>query len=277
MGLRINTNIQSIAAQRSLYEVRETQGEALEKLASGQRINRASDDAAGLAISEKLKANIRGTLQAKRNAADGISLIQTAEGGMEEVSNILIRLRELSVQAASDTIGEKERAFADLEFQQLSNEIDRIAGSTVFNGRNLLMGDGDELEFQVGIQNDKFNDRISYDPKSSDSRADTLGIKGMSITQKGQAQDNLGTIDLALDTINANRANLGALQNRLHSTISNLDISAENSSAANSRIRDTDVAEVSAKLASANIMSAANTSVLAQTNSTPASALKLVG
>jgi flagellin len=277
MGLRINTNIQSIAAQRSLSKVREDQGEALEQLASGQRINRASDDAAGLAISEKLKSNVRGTLQAKRNAADGISMIQTAEGGMEEVSNILIRLRELSVQAASDTVGDKERKFADLEFQQLSSEIDRIAGSTVFNGRNLLSGEGDELEFQVGILNDKFNDRISYDPKSSNATADSLGVKGMTIGEKGNAQENLGALDLALDAINANRANLGAIQNRLQSTMSNLDIFAENALAANSRIRDTDVAEVSAKLASSNILSAANTSVLAQANSTPASALKLVG
>ncbi len=277
MGLRINTNIQSIAAQRSLSKIREEQSESLEQLASGQRINRASDDVAGLAISEKLKANIRGTLQAKRNAQDGVSLIQTAEGGMGEVSNILIRLRELSVQAASDTIGDKERSFADLEFQQLSNEIDRIAGSTSFNGRHLLTGEGDQLEFQVGIMNDDFNDRIAYDPETSKATAGALGVKGLSIAEKGNAQDNLETIDLAIDAVNANRANLGALQNRLQSTVSNLDISVENSSAANSRIRDTDIAEVSAKLASSNIMSAASTSVLSQANSAPVSALKLIG
>lgn len=277
MGLRINTNIQSLTAQRSLAKVNMEQGQSLEKLASGQRINKASDDAAGLAISEKLKANIRGTLQAKRNAQDGISLIQTAEGGLEEVSNILIRLRELSVQSASDTIGDKERKFADLEFQQLSSEIDRIAGSTRFNGLNLLQGEGDQLDFQVGVLNDEFNDRISYDPSTANATADSLGVKGLRIDEKGEAQGNLDRLDLALDSVNANRANLGALQNRLSSTISNLEISAENSSAANSRIRDTDVAEVSAKLASANIMSAANTSVLAQANSSTAGALKLVG
>lgn len=276
MGLRINTNVESLAAQRSLGKVRAEQGASLEKLASGLRINKASDDAAGLAISEKLKANIRGTLQAKRNAQDGISMIQTAEGGLEETTNILIRLRELSIQAASDTIGEKERKFADLEFQQLSSEIDRIAGSTVFNGRKLLMGEGDNLDFQVGVLNDEFNDRISYNPADSGATTDELGVNGLSIAEKNDAQNNLEKIDLAIDAINANRANLGAIQNRLTSTISNLGISVENASAANSRIRDTDIAETSAKLASSNIMSAANTSVLSQANSASASALKLI-
>jgi flagellin len=277
MGLRINTNIESLAAQRSLSKVRSEQGSSLEKLASGLRINRASDDAAGLAISEKLKANIRGTLQAKRNAQDGISMIQTAEGGLEETTNILIRLRELSVQAASDTLGEKERKFADLEFQQLSSEIDRIAGSTVFNGRKLLMGEGDQLDFQVGVLNDEFNDRISYNPADSVATTSELGVNGLNISEKSDAQTNLEKFDVAIDAINANRANLGALQNRLTSTVSNLDISVENASAANSRIRDTDIAETSAKLASSNIMSAAGTSVLSQANSASAAALKLIG
>ncbi len=277
MGLRIATNVQSIGAQRSLSNIKSEQDRSLEKLSSGLRINRASDDAAGLAISEKMKATIRGTQQASRNAQDGISMIQVAEGGLGEVSSILIRLRELSVQAANDTLGSNERKFTNLEYQQLSSEIDRIAGSTTFNGRALLKGEGDQLEFQVGASNDKFNDRIGYNPGDANITTDALGLKGSSIEEKDKAQSNLSAIDLALDAVNGNRANLGALQNRLQSTVSNLDVGTENMSAANSRIRDTDIAVESAQLARSNILSAASTSVLAQANSNSAGALKLIG
>ncbi|WP_417337093.1 flagellin [Halobacteriovorax marinus] len=277
MGLRINTNVQSLAAQRSLGNVKEEQGANLEKMASGSRINKASDDAAGLAISEKLKANIRGSQQAKRNAGDGISMIQTAEGGLNEVSNILVRLRELSVQAASDTVGDQERQFSDLEFQNLVQEVDRIAGSTKFNGRDLLTGEGETADFQVGIMNDDFNDRISYRPQDSAATADSIGIAGLSVGSKEGAQENLENIDAALNKINGNRANLGALQNRLQSTISNLDVKTENLSSANSRIRDTDIAQTSSELTKANILTSASTSVLAQANSSQNAALKLVG
>ncbi len=277
MGLRINTNVQSLSAQRSLGNVKKSQGDNLEKMASGSRINKASDDAAGLAISEKLKANIRGSQQAKRNAGDGISMIQTAEGGLNEVSNILVRLRELSVQAASDTIGDSEREFSDLEFQNLVQEVDRIAGSTEFNGRSLLNGEGDTADFQVGIMNDDFNDRISYRPQDSAATADAIGVGGLSVASKDGAQENLENIDSAINKINGNRANLGALQNRLQSTISNLDVKTENLSAANSRIRDTDVAQTSSELTKANILTSASTSVLAQANSSQNAALKLIG
>ncbi|ATH06457.1 flagellin [Halobacteriovorax marinus] len=277
MGLRINTNVQSLAAQRSLGNVKEEQGTNLEKMASGSRINKASDDAAGLAISEKLKANIRGSQQAKRNAGDGISMIQTAEGGLNEVSNILVRLRELSVQAASDTVGDQERQFSDLEFQNLVQEVDRIAGSTKFNGRDLLTGEGETADFQVGIMNDDFNDRISYRPQDSAATTDAIGIAGLSVGSKEGAQENLENIDAALNKINGNRASLGALQNRLQSTISNLDVKTENLSSANSRIRDTDIAQTSSELTKANILTSASTSVLAQANSSQNAALKLVG
>lgn len=277
MGLRINTNVQSLAAQRSLGKVKAEQGQNLEKLASGSRINKASDDAAGLAISEKLKANIRGSQQAKRNAGDGISMVQTAEGGLNEVSNILVRLRELSVQAASDTIGDAERKFSDMEFQNLVQEVDRIAGSTKFNGRELLTGEGDTADFQVGIMNDDFNDRISYEPQNSAAGTDAIGIDGLTVASKDDAQSNLENIDGAINKINENRASLGALQNRLQSTISNLDVKTENLSAANSRIRDTDVAEASSQLTRANILTSSSTSVLAQANSSQNAALKLIG
>ena len=277
MGLRINTNISSVQALKSLSEVTDDQNKAVQRLSSGKRINHAADDAAGLAISDKLQAEIRGTLQAKRNAQDGISMIQVAEGGMQEISNILVRLRELSVQSASDTLGERERTFTDLEFQALSLEVDRIAKSTQFNGRSLLDGSVDDaLDFQIGNRNDDFNDRISFAPDKSVATLEHLGVEGLAITEKGEAQENLAKIDEAIETISANRANLGSLQSRLESTVNNLETFQESSMAANSRIRDADIAVESANLARANILSAANTSILAQANSSPATALKLV-
>ncbi len=277
MGLRISTNTQSLRAQNAMSKVETQKSDSLAKLSSGTRINKAGDDAAGLAISEKLKANIRGTQQATRNAGDGISMIQTAEGGLNEVSNVLIRLRELSVQAASDTIGDQERKFADLEFQHLSQEVERIATSTQFNGKDLLSGQGDAMDFQIGIMNDPKNDRLSYKPQDSSARVADLGIEGLGVQTKENAQENLEKIDMAINGVNGNRASLGALQNRLQSTISNLEVRTENLAAANSRIRDTDVAAESAELAKANILSAASTSVLAQANNSGSAALKLIG
>jgi flagellin len=262
---------------RSLSKVTQDQDQAVERLSSGNRINKAADDAAGLAISEKLKAEIRGTLQAKRNAEDGISMIQVAEGGMDEISNILVRLRELSIQSSSDTLGAKERNFADLEFQELTKEVDRIAQSTSFNGLFLLDGSVDgSLDFQIGIRNDEFNDRISFEPEKSNVTGENLGITSLSVAEKSDAQSNLQVIDDAIEMISGNRANLGALQSRLESTINNLEVFRESSEAAKSRVRDADIATESANLARANILSAANTSILAQANSSPATALKLV-
>lgn len=277
MGMRINTNVQSLAAQRSLGTVKRAQNTSLEKLASGNRINKAGDDAAGLAISEKLKANIRGTQQATRNAGDGISMVQTAEGGLNEVSNILVRLRELSVQAASDTVGDTERKFTDLEFQNLSSEVERIAESTKFNGKNLLNGSGDQMDFQIGINNQEGLDRISYNPADTSAKVDDIGLGGLSVASKEGAQGNLDVLDTAIEKISGNRANLGALQNRLQSTISNLEVSTENLSAANSRIRDTDIASESAEMARTNILSNSATAVLAQANQSNQGALRLVG
>ncbi len=276
MGLRIGTNLQSISAQRNLGKVRNEQAQAMEKLSSGSRINKAGDDAAGLAISEKLKAEIRGTRQAERNAGDGISLVQTAEGGLNEVSNILIRLRELSVQSASDTLGQSERGFADLEFQQLTQEIERISTSTKFNGKSLLDGQGDTYDFQIGSHNNAQQDRLSYVASDTDASTNTLGVDGIGITTKEDSQNNLDLIDVAINKVNGNRANLGAMQNRLASTINNLQVKSENLSAANSRIRDTDIAVQSASMAKANILSQAGTSVLAQANQSGSLALRLI-
>lgn len=277
MGFRIATNVQSISAQRTLTNTREAQNRSLEKLSAGERIVRAGDDAAGLAISEKLKAEIRSIRQANRNANDGISLIQTAEGGLNEIQNILIRLRELSMQAATDTVGDVERSFTDKEVQNLVSELDRISQVTTFNGRNLLNGSGELLEFQVGTHNKAEQDRLVFDTAKADATAVKLGLTGLNVGTKVDAQENLSKLDNAIQMVNNNRADFGALQNRLQSTINNLMIADENLSAANSRVRDVDVANESSELTKRNILAQAGTAMLAQANSNSTLALKLLG
>lgn len=277
MGMRINTNMASITAQRNLSVTNRQLGDSFRKLSSGERITRASDDAAGLAISERLKAQIRGNKQANRNANDAISLVQTAEGGLNEISNIIIRLRELSVQAASDTVGDTERGFTDIEFQQLKDEIQRIAQSVEFNGTNLLDGSAPVLEFQIGIHNDPFQDRLRYDGSKADATLASLGLAMESISTREGAQASLERLDNALVQVNGARAEFGALQNRLTSVVNNLEISEENLSAANSRIRDVDVAAETATLARNSILAQAGTAVLAQANQSGNQALSLIG
>ncbi|PIP93267.1 MAG: flagellin FliC [Bdellovibrio sp. CG12_big_fil_rev_8_21_14_0_65_39_13] len=277
MGLRINTNVTSLSAQRTLGVNNADQAKSLNKLSSGTRIVRSADDAAGLAISEKLRAQIRGTNQAERNANDGISMIQTAEGGLNEVSNILVRLRELAVQSASDTVGDSERAFTDLEYQNLKQEVDRISQVTEFNGKKLLNGAGETYDFQIGINNDAFQDRISFNTEMLNSTLSSLGVDGVAVNSKEGAQESLNMLDDAIQKVSGQRAELGAKQNRLTSTIQNLQISSENLSAANSRIRDTDYAAETAQNARLNILNAAGTSVLAQSNAQGQGALKLIG
>lgn len=276
MGLRINTNTSSIAAQRALGITKNNLDNNLRKLSSGERITRAGDDAAGLAISEKLKGHIRGLRQAKRNSDDGVALIQTAEGGLNEISNIIIRLRELSIQAASDTVGDTERGFSNIEFQNLLEEVQRISQGSEFNGRKLLDGSGGVVEIQVGIHNDPTNDRIKYDSTTTDASLEALGLIGEGIANKEGAQLSLAKLDDALTRINGTRANLGALQNRLQSASNTIAITEENFSAANSRIRDVDVASETADMAKNNILSQAGVSVLAQANQSPNFALKLL-
>ncbi|MFZ9594940.1 MAG: flagellin [Bdellovibrionia bacterium] len=277
MGLRINSNIQSMTAHRNMVTNLDSQKAVFEQLSSGSRINRSADDAAGLAISEKLKSQIRSIRQASRNANDGVSLLQVAEGAMNEVSNILVRLRELSIQGASDTIGDTERGFINKEVTQLKSEIDRIISTTEFNGMKLLDGKSPPLEFQVGTQNNPLLDRFLYDAPGLGLSSSILGIDGLSTETKMNSQQNIDMLDSAIEHLNSNRANLGALQNRLQSTINNLSVSKENLEAANSRIRDTDFAEASSELVKRNILAQANTSVLAQANSVPQLALKLLG
>ncbi len=277
MGLRINTNVQALSAQRSLGLNYQAQNRSLERLSSGTRINRAGDDAAGLAISEKLKANIRSLKQAGRNANDGISLIQTAEGAMSEVSNIMIRLRELSIQGSSDTIGDTERGFIDKEVQKLKEEITRIANTTEFNGRHLLDGTENELEIQVGIKNNPEMDRFHISTTALKSTLESFGMNGISTMTKEGSQQNLAVLDAAINHLNENRSTLGAFQNRLNSTINNIQVYTENLSAANSRIRDTDMAEETSEMTKNNILTQAGVAMLGQANQSPMSALKLLG
>lgn len=276
MGLRINTNIASINAQKNLRSSKMGLDTSLERLSSGLRINRAGDDAAGLAISENLKAQVRGLKQASRNAQDGVSLVQVAEGSLNEISSILIRLRELSVQAASDTIGPVERQFLNVEYDQLVSEVDRIADGTEFNGTPLISGTGSILDFQVGTRNDPNIDRLSFDSSKADANSAALGINLTSVADKASAQNSLSAIDSAIVSVSAMRADFGAIQNRLQSTISNLGVSVENMAAANSRIRDVDVAEETAELTKNNILLQAGSSVLAQANQSSQVALGLL-
>lgn len=277
MGLRIGTNVAALNAQKNLYMTQIGANRSMARLASGFRINQAADDAAGLAISENLKGQIRGMRQANRNANDGISLVQVAEGSLNEVSNMLIRLRELGVQASSDTIGETERKFLDVEYQQLKSEIQRVTESTVYNGYELLNGTGGNIDIQVGVNNDPFRDRISFNAGAANATVDSLGLTAEAVDTKESAQLSLDVIDQALTSVNAIRANFGALQNRLVSTSNNLLIADENLSAANSRIRDTDVAAETSEMTRNNILLQAGVSVLGQANQSQQLALKLLG
>ncbi len=306
MGLRIQTNVQSLTSQRSLNSATEANNQSMEKLSSGYRINKASDDAAGLAISEKLKADIRGMQMAKRNASDGVSLVQTAEGGLNEVGNILTRLRELAVQGASDTIGDNERGFLNKEFGALKEEVTRISKSTEYNGTLLLVGDQSNveeslknrsnaypLEIQVGKNFFEDTDGQGVDKAVNVIRIDlqeinaTVGEAGLNLGQSAEegasvqnklnAQSSLSVIDSAINKVSGYRANLGSIQSRLGSTINNLSIQTETANSANSRIRDTDFAEETAKMTQTNILKQAGVSVLSQANQSPQSALRLLG
>lgn len=274
MGLRIATNMASISAQRVLAKQQKRAEHAAAALSSGSRIVNASDDAAGLAISESLRGQIRGIAQARNNAFNAGSAIQVSEGGLNEVSNILIRLRELGVQAASDHIGDREREFLNLEAKELTSELDRIAKTTRFGDKKLLDGSGGEMVFQVGPFAGEEN-TIKYS-LSSDSTASTLGVDSLDVGDKENARDSLQLVDDALVKVSSMRANFGSIQSRLDSTVSNLDIQYENLSAAKSRITDTDIARETSEMTSANILQSAAVSVLAQANQLPQVALKLI-
>jgi len=278
MGLRINTNMGAMIANRALSNTTDEQKKSYSRLSSGQRITQAGDDAAGLSISENLRAQIRSMGQAERNANDGISFAQVAEGGLSEIGNIMVRLRELAIQASSDTVGDKERGYINLEAQSLTKEVDRIANVTNFNGTQLLNGQADkgELQFQVGVRSDS-HDRIVFDTKENDVRAGTLGIDSLNYKNADDARDAIDKVDQAMSRVSESRARLGAIQNKLQSTVNNLGVTKENLSEARSRIADTDVAAETSDLVRKNILQQAGVAVLAQANQTPQAALKLLG
>lgn len=277
MGFRVSTNIASVNAQRNLSDSQAKIGSSMAQLASGSRINKAADDAAGLAISESLKSQIRSTRQSNRNAQDGVSMVQTAEGGLNEISSIITRLRELGIQAASDTVGDTERGFVNKEVQQLKSEIQRIAQVTKWGKTGLLDGSTPAFDFQIGINNDDFADRITFQGSENTATLDSLGLAGVDYTSKEGAQGALAMLDTAQTNVNGMRSNLGALQNRLTSTITNLGVTEENLSAANSRIRDTDVASATAEMTKNTILLQSATATLAQANQKDQMALKLIG
>lgn len=274
MAMSIRTNVSSLNAQRNLYNTQMQLDSSLSKLSSGYRITKAGDDAAGLGISVNLEAQIRSYNQGVRNANDGISLIQTAEASMNEQSNILSRLRELAMQSASDGIGNTERGYIQSEVTEQVNEIERVAQATEFNGQKLLDGSAATLDFQVGIRNVAANDRISV--TTVDATSATLGVAGLDLSTKAGAQAALATLDTALQTLSTARATMGAAGNRFNSAVASIQAASESLSAANSRIRDVDVAEETSRMARSQVLMQAGVSVLAQANQMPQIALKLL-
>jgi len=294
MGLRIKSNVTSLVAQRQLAKSQDEMTNSLEKLSSGLRINKSADDAAGLAVSETMRAKVRGLAQAKRNANDGISFLQVAEGGLSELSNTMIRMRELTTQAASDTIGSKEREYLSREFEQLGQEMGRIKNETEFNGIRVFNTEGisDEgLGIQVGVSyrgegsqatEDSDVVRIKLD-QLDDLNTKVAALDSFKITGEtggelngGDTNEIFSGIDDAMGSVTNFRASLGAMQSRMNSTITSIDVSTENLNAAQSRIRDVDYAEETAKLTQSRILSQAGTAVLSQANQVPEQALQLL-
>jgi flagellin len=278
MSLSLRTNVASLNAQRNLYNSQSTVNDSMARLSSGLRITKAGDDAAGLAISVKLEAQIKSYNQAARNANDGLSMIQTAEAALNTSSNILTRLRELAMQSASDGIGNSERGYINTEASQLVSEIARNAASTKYNGTNLLdKSAGSTLEFQVGIGSDAVNDRITVDMTQIDATTTGLSIGSLDLSSKTNAQNALDTLDTAIGKLSDARSRLGAAGNRFSNAIQNIQTFAESLSAADSRIRDVDVAEETSNMSKSQILMQAGISVLAQANQQPQMALKLLG
>lgn len=275
MGLRVNTNTASINAQRNLASVTDRLSTNFRRLSTGLRISTAADDAAGLAISERLRSQVRSLDQAKRNANDGISLVQTAEGALNEVNSVLTRLRELSIQSANGSVSNQDKDTLNEEFTSLVDEIDRIAQSTEFNGINLLDGSSASVSFQVGYGTTAGVDTLDVTLQAADETA--LGLDSLDISSTGNTSTAIAAIDTAINTVSSLRGSLGAAQNRLGSTINNLAIQTENLSAAESRIRDVDVAYETAQLTRNSILQQASISVLAQANAQPQAALALLG
>jgi len=276
MALTIMTNELALASQRNLSNTDLRLGNAIQHLASGSRIVRAGDDPAGLAISDNMNAVIRSMGQAMRNAQDGISLIQVFEGGTTEISNMLVRIRELSIQSSSDTVGDRERRMINNEIQELKAEVTRSAKTTNYAGKDLLAGEHIHLEFQIGPNNDSEKDRIIFDPGLANLTSEGLGIDTLDVSSKESSQAGLQSIDSALNQVNELRARIGASQNRLQTTINSQSVYIENLSAAKSRVKDADMAVETTNLSRENILRQAGVAVLTQANETPKLALQLL-
>ena len=274
MGLRINTNVASLSAQRNLSKASVSLGRNFEHLSTGKRIARASDDAAGLAISTRLSAQVRSLQQASRNANDGISMVQTAEGSLGEIANVLSRARELAVQSANGTLSATDKDGLQQEFSNLLNQVNQISSSTSFNGISLLDGSTPTIALQIGAGTTGGTDTLTVSLTSSTATA--LSINALNIGSTGNATAAITALDTAIDTISASRSALGAVQNTLSGTISAIDNRSENLAGANSRIVDVDVAAETAELTKNNILQQAALAVLAQANQQPSSALTLL-
>jgi flagellin len=284
MALRINYNFESVSAQRNLSGTQQSFFRAIEQLSSGLRINKAADDAAGLAVSEKLKNQVRGINQAQRNAQDAVSLLQTAEGALNETHNILARMRELAVQSSNDTLTNADRLHIQDEVNQLLSEVDRIAAATQFNTITLLNGGGQStgLQFHVGPNNvtTASVDEITFGLTSASTSGLTitsLATTGaQSLTTQSGANAAISVLDSAIGSVSTRRGSIGAMQNRLQSTISSLGVASENTGAANSRIRDADVAQAVSEMVKNQILQQSTMAVLAQANQAPQMALQLL-
>jgi flagellin len=276
MGLRINQNTDAFNSYRNLSVTQGQMSKSLEKLSSGFRINRAADDAAGLAISEGLRSQVGGLKVAVRNAQDGVSVVQTAEGALTEVHSILQRVRDLAVQAGNDSNNASARANIKTEVDSLADELTRIGDSTNFNGTKLLDGSASALTFQVGASDQAAESQVVVNLSSADIKTMGTTIKALTFGTAANALTSITAVDTAIGTVSTERAKLGAVQNRFEHTINSLNVAVENLSASESRIRDTDMASEMMNFTRANILSQAGTAMLAQANSAPQSVLQLL-
>jgi flagellin len=273
LGIKLNTNVHSLRAQRSLREATQSSARSIDRLASGNRINTASDDAAGLSISEKLKASISSSKMAMRNSNDAISVVQVADGAMNVVSSLLIRMRELAIQSASDTYGNQERLFINKEYQAIKKEIQRTADTTKAGGFKLLDGKKSFIHFQVGIKNDDFGNRLIYKRELVNANLSYLGIQSKDITTAKDARSSLRALDQAIGKVSLGRTEIGAVITHLRKAINNLHVSEEGLTAANSRIRDADFADETANNVKSKLLTTMSTDVLAQANNLGSSIL----
>lgn len=274
--MRVSTNVRSMIAQRYVQQHTEERVKEDMKLSSGERIVRSSDDPAGLAISEKMRSKIRSNSQAERNTNDSISLLQVAEGSLNTMQAIASRLRELSMQSASDTVSDMDRSVIDKEFQHMKNEIERLTVSTSFNGNNILKNADSVYDLQIGVNADKNLDRLRYDMGKVMDSKNNFGIQHINLRSKESSRESLSAIDKMMSEISGSRAQLGSMSNRMNSVIQNLQVSRENLSSSNSKIRDADIAKEAANKAKISIAQSASMALLKMSNDEPGAILKLI-